>query len=62
MRNEFTEFKVYLQSLSPEEQLFEIESFINEVCKDNTPYFNTNRKYSRINKLKDTRNRILANQ
>ena len=62
MRNEFTEFKLYLQLLSPEEQLFETESFIKKVCKDNTPYFNTNRKYSRIKELKDIRNRILANQ
>ena len=39
MRIEFTEFKAYLQFLSPEEQLFEINLLIDDFHKDNYSYF-----------------------
>ena len=39
MRNELTEFKAYLQFVSPEDQLFEIQCMTDDLINDNTPYF-----------------------
>ena len=38
MRNRFTEFKVFLQLLDPQDQLFEIECLIDDSINDNTSY------------------------
>ena len=59
MRNEFTGFKVYLQLLSPQEQIFEINCMIDDLMKDNTSYFNINSKYGRIKELKKLKHKIL---
>ena len=39
MRNESTEFKVLLKLLPLEDQVVEIECVIDDMIKDNSPYF-----------------------
>ena len=46
MGNEFTEFKVFLQLLDPEDQLYEIECAIDDLIKDNIQYFYIKSKYN----------------
>ena len=36
MANELTEFKVFLQLLDPEDQLYEIECTLDDLIKDDT--------------------------
>ena len=59
MANEFTEFKVFLQLLDPEDQLYEIECAIDDLIKDNTQHFYIKRKYNRIQQPKKLRHDIL---
>ena len=59
MANEFTEFKVFLQLLDPEDQLYEIECAIDDLIKDNTQYFYIKSKYNRIQQPKKLRHDIL---
>ena len=59
MRNEFTEFKAFLQFLSPEGQLFEIPCVIDDLINDNTQYFYIKSKYNRIQQLKKLKHDIL---
>ena len=46
MGNEFTEFKVFLQLLESEDQLYEIECAIDDLIKDNIQYFYIKSKYN----------------
>ena len=46
MANEFREFKVFLQLLDPEDQLYEIECTLDDLIKDNTQHFYIKRKYN----------------
>ena len=48
MGKEITEFKVSLQLLDPEDQLYEIECTLDDLIKDNTQYFYIKSKYNRI--------------
>ena len=59
MGNEFTEFKVFLQLLDPEDQLYEIECTLDDLIKDNTQYFYIKSKYNRIQQPKKLRHDIL---
>ena len=59
MGNEFTEFKVFLQLLDTEDQLYEIECAIDDLIKDNTQYFYIKNKYNRIQQPKKLRHDIL---
>ena len=59
MAKEFTEFKVFLQLLDPEDQLYEIECAIDDLIKDNTQYFYIKSKYNRIQQPKKLRHDIL---
>ena len=59
MGNGFTEFKVCLQLLDPEDQLYEIECTLDDLIKDNTQYFYIKSKYNRIQQLKKLRHDIL---
>ena len=52
MRNEFTQFRTYLQFLSPQEQILEINNLIDDFHKDNYSYFDVKNKYNRIQQLK----------
>ena len=59
MAKEFTEFKVFLQLLDPEDQLYEIECAIDDLIKDNTQYFCIKSKYNRMQQSKKLRHDIL---
>ena len=59
MRNRFTEFKVFLQLLDPQDQLFEIECLIDDFINDNTSYLNIRNKYARIKKLQKLKHDLL---
>ena len=59
MRTEFTEFRAYLQFLSPREQILEINNLIDDFHKDNYSYFDVKNKYNRIQQLKKLRHDIL---
>ena len=59
MRKEFTEFRTYLQLISPQEQLLEINNLIDDFHKDNYSYFDVKNKYNRIQRLKKLRHNIL---
>ena len=59
MRKEFTESRTYLQLISPQEQLLEINNLIDDFHKDNYSYFDVKNKYNRIQQLKKLRHNIL---
>ena len=59
MRNRFTEFKVFLQLLDPQDQLFEIECLIDDSINDNTSYLNIRNKYARIKELQKLKHDLL---
>ena len=59
MRNEFTQFRTYLQFLSPQEQILEINNLIDDFHKDNYSCFDVKKKYNRIQQLKKLRHDIL---
>ena len=62
MHNVYTEFKKYLQFLSLEDQLLEIDLFIDNLNNGKYAYTNIKRKYNRIQQLKKLRHNILLNQ
>ena len=62
MRNELTEFKVYLQLLPPAQRLFEINLMIHDLINDNYPGININRKYRRIKELIKLKEDILIEE
>ena len=59
MRNDFTEFRTYLQFLSLQEQILEANNLIDNFQKDNYSYFDVKNKYNRIQQLKNLRHNIL---
>ena len=59
MRNDFTEFRTYLQFLSLQEQILEANNLIDDFQKDHYSYFDVKNKYNRIQKLKNLRHNIL---
>ena len=59
MRKEFREFRTYLQLISPQEQILEINNLIDDFHKDNYSYFDVKNKYNRIQQLKKLRHNIL---
>ena len=59
MRNDFTEFRTYLQFLSLQEQILEANNLIDDFQKDNYSYFDVKNKYNRIQQLKKLRHNIL---
>ena len=59
MRKEFTEFRTYLQFISPQEQILEISNLIDGFHKDDYSYFDVKNKYNRIEQLKKLRHNIL---
>ena len=59
MRNEFTRFRTYLQFLSPQEQILEINNLIDDFHKDNYSYFDVENKYNKIQQLKKLRHDTL---
>ena len=59
MLNEFTECRTYLQFLSPQEQILEINNLIDDFHKDNYSYFDVKNKYNRIQQLKKRRHNML---
>ena len=54
MHNVYTEFKKYLQFLSIEDQLLEIDLFIDHLNNNNCLDTNIKKKYNRIQQLKKT--------
>ena len=48
MPNTFTELKKYLQFLTPQEQISEINYLIHDILMYNNPDVNINKKYSPI--------------
>ena len=62
MHNVYAEFKKYLQFLSLEGQIEEINLFIDELINKNHPSINDKRKYNRIQQLKKLRHDILCKQ
>ena len=59
MRNDFTEFRTYLQFLSLQEQILDANNLIDDFQKDNYSYFDVKNKYNRIQQLKNLRHNIL---
>ena len=62
MHNVHAVFKKYLQFLSLEGQIVEINLFIDELINKNHPNINDKRKYNRIQQLKKLRHDILRKQ
>ena len=56
-----TDFKRYLQCLSPEEQLYEINYMIHDFNKSNRKGENINKKFRIINELKTLKKEIILN-
>ena len=59
MSNTFTEFKKYLQFLTPQEEIFEINHMIHDTLMHNNPDDNINKKYSVIKELNIIKKQIL---
>ena len=59
MPNTFTEFKKYLQFLTPQEEIFEINHMIHDTLMHNNPDDNINKKYSVIKELNIIKKQIL---
>ena len=51
MRNEFTNFKMYLQFLFPLDQIFNIDLFIDDLINNNNPSNSADKKYAKIKEL-----------
>ena len=54
-------FKIYLEFLTPEEQLREINRLIKEYNKSYLPCSNINKKFSMLNQLKIFKKEALIN-
>ena len=61
MPNIITDFKKYLQLLSPENQICEIDSMLNDFNKSNGKGENINKKFRIINKLKTLKKKAILN-
>ena len=61
MRNEFTNFKMYLQFLFPLDQIFNIDLFIDDLINNNNPSNSADKKYAKIKELKKLRHDIILN-
>ena len=60
MPNVINNFKRYLEILTPEEQLHEINRLIIMINKSYSPYVNVNKKFSMINELNILKREILS--
>ena len=60
MPNVINNFKRYLEILTPEEQLHEINRLIIMINKSYSPYVNVNEKFSMINELNILKREILS--
>ena len=61
MPNIIHNFKRYLEFLTPDEQLREINRLIKEFNKSYLPYSNINKKFSMINQLNMLKKELLIN-
>ena len=61
MHNIITDFKKYLQFLSPENQICEIDSMIHDFNKSSRKDENVNKKSRIINELKTLKKEIILN-
>ena len=61
MRRELPIFKAYLQLLSPQQQVSEINWFIDHLLKEKRLFIDIDKKCSIIKELKNIRHRILLN-
>ena len=59
MPNTFTEFKKYLQFLTPQEEISEINHMIHDTLMHSNPDDNINKKYSVIKELNIIKKQIL---
>ena len=61
MSNITVDYKRFLQLLSPENQLYEINSMINEFNKSNCNEENINKKFRILNELRTLKKQIIFN-
>ena len=61
MPNLMTDFKKYLQYVSPENQKCEIDSMLQEFYKSNRKGENVNKKFCIINELKVLKRKVILN-
>ena len=61
MPNIMTDFKRFLQLLSPEEQLYEINYMISDISRSNYKGENINTKFCILNKLRALQIEIMYN-
>ena len=61
MSNIMTDFKRYLQYLSPENQICEIDSTLQDFYKSNRKGENVNKKFRIINELKALKKKAILN-
>ena len=61
MSNITVDYKRFLQLLSPENQLYEINSIINEFNKSNCKEENINKKFRILNELRMLKKQIIFN-
>ena len=61
MPNIMTDFKKYLEYLSPEYQTCEIDFMLQDFYKSNRKGENVNKKFSIINELKELKKKAILN-
>ena len=61
MPNIMVDFKRFLQLLSPENQLYEINSMINQFNKSDRKSENINKKFRTLNELRTFKKQIIFN-
>ena len=61
MANIMVNFKIFLQLLSPENQLYEINSIINQFNKSNRKGENINKTFCILNELRTLKKQIMIN-
>ena len=62
MRRGLPSFKAYLQFLSPQQQVSEINWLIDNLLKEKKSFIDINKKCNIIKELKNIRHRILLNR
>ena len=62
MRRGLPNFKAYLQFLSPQQQVSEINWLIDNLLKEKRSFIDINEKCNIIKELKNIRHRILLNR
>ena len=62
MRRGLPNFKAYLQFLSPQQQVSEINWLIDNLLKEKKSFIDINKKCNIIKELKNIRHRILLNR